>query len=59
MRIAGRENGRVERTRLGHDGFFSVGKKEALMCLMSIFSKPKIGTESDKCEYTYGHNGTN
>lgn len=25
------------------------------MCLVSPFSKPKIGTESDEYEYTYGH----
>lgn len=59
LRIAGSENGKTERARLCCDGLFSVGKKGVLMCLVSPFSKPKIGTESDEYEYTYGHNGTN
>lgn len=60
LEIAGSENGRVERARLCcDDGLFSLGKKEVLICLVSIFSKPKIGTGSDDYEYTYGDNGTN
>ena len=51
-RIAGNENGRVGRARLGHAELFSVGKKEVLVCLVSIFSKPKTGTESDEYEHT-------
>lgn len=58
MRISGGENGQAERVRVCHDGLFSSGKKEVFLCVVSVFSEPKIG-KSNESEYTYGHNGLN
>lgn len=56
-RTAGSENSRLEEQGQAMMDS-SQSKKEVLICLVSIFSKPKIGTVSDEYEYTQGHNGT-